>query len=61
MVFALLALATFTVVSLLGFAFFGTDTQRAAVTSLVTPALIGVAGYGVITILVSAVKRLTNR
>lgn len=60
-VFALLALATFTVVSLLGFAFFGTDTQRAAVTSLVTPALIGVAGYGVITILVSAVKRLTNR
>ena len=61
MVWALLALASVTVFSLLGFVLFGNETQRAAVTALVTPTLIAIAGYGVITTLVSAVKALTNR
>ena len=60
-VWALLALASVTIFSLLGFVFFGNETQRAASTALVTPALIGIAGYGVITTLISAVKALTNR
>ena len=61
LVWALLALASVTVLSLLGFVFFGSETQRAAATALVTPAVIGIAGYGVITTLISAVKALNNR
>lgn len=61
MVWALLALASVTVFSLLGFVFFGTETQRAYAVAVFSPTLIAIAGYGVITTLVRAVKALTNR
>ncbi len=61
MVRALLALASVTVFSSLGFVFFGTETQRADAVAVLSPTLIAIAGYGVITTLVRAVKALTSR
>ena len=46
---------------MLGFFFLGNETQRAAAAALATPALIAVAGYGVIKTLVTAVKGLIGR
>ena len=56
-----LGLAGVAVLTVLGFFFLGNETQRAAAASLATPALIAVAGYGVIKTLVTAVKGLIGR
>lgn len=60
-VWALLGLAGVTVLAMLGFFFLGTETQRAAAARIVSPTLIGVAGYGVIKALITAVKWLIGR
>ena len=60
-VWTLLGLAGFTVFAVLGFFFLGNETQRAAAAEIGSPALIGIAGYGVIKVLVTAVKGLIGR
>ena len=60
-VWTLLGLAGFTVFAVLGFFFLGNETQRAAAAEIGSPALIGIAGYGVIRVLVTAVKGLIGR
>lgn len=60
-VWALLGLAGVVIVAVLGFFFFGNETQRAAAARLGSPALIAIAGYGVIKTLVTAVKGLIGR
>ena len=41
--------------------FFGTEEQRSTASTVATPALIAVAGYGVIATLTRAMKSLVNR
>ena len=60
-VWALLGLAGFTVFAVLGFFFLGNETQRAAAARIGSPAVIGVAGYGVIKTLVTVVRKLVGR
>lgn len=48
------------VLALLGFAFFGSEEQRQIAEAIVTPALIGLAGYGVVTALTKVVKSMPN-
>lgn len=60
-VWAALGLGSVVVLSLLGFVFFGNENQRATAAVLVNPALIGLAGYGVIATLTRVPKVLTNQ
>lgn len=58
---AVLGLTGVVVIAILGFFFLGNETQRAAAEALITPALIAIAGYGVIKTLVTALKGLIGR
>ena len=60
-VWAALGLGSVVVLSLLAFVFFGNESQRATAAASVNPALIGLAGYGVIATLTRALKVLTNQ
>ena len=60
-VFAVLGLASVVVFAVLGFFLLGNEAQRAAAATLGTPAFIAIAGYGVLTTLVTAVKGLIGR
>ena len=60
-VWAALGLGSVVLLSLLGLVFFGNDGQRATAAALVNPALIGLAGYGVITTLTRVLKALIDR
>ena len=55
-IWALLGLIGVTVFAVLGFLFLGSETQRAAAAGIGSPALIAIAGYGLITTLVTFVK-----
>ena len=57
----LLGLAGVIVLAVLGFLFLGNETQRAAAAGIGSPALIAIAGYGVIKTLVTVVKGLIGR
>ena len=60
-IWALLGLAGVVVLAVLGFLFLGNETQRAAAAGIGSPALIAIAGYGLIKTLVTAVKGLIGR
>ena len=60
-VWVVLGLGSVILLSLLGLVFFGNEDQRATAAALASPALIGLAGYGVITTLTRALKALTGR
>ena len=60
-IWALLGLAGVMVLAVLGFLFLGNETQRAAAAGIGSPALIAIAGYGVIKTLVTVVKGLIGR
>ena len=60
-VWAALGLGSVVLLSLLGLVFFENDGQRATAAALVNPALIGLAGYGVITTLTRVLKALIDR
>ena len=60
-VWALLGLAGVVIVAVLGFFFLGNETQRAAAAGIASPALIAIAGYGVIKTLIAAIKGLIGR
>ncbi len=60
LVWTLLAVVVAVGLTLFGFAFFGDMAQRALVGKIVTPALIAVAGYGVIATLSKAIKALSR-
>lgn len=47
--------------ALLGLVFFGNEDQRVTVKAFASPALIGLAGYGVITTIARVVKAFSNR
>ena len=59
-VWVVLAILAVTVAALLGFAFFGDETQQALVGKIVTPALIAVAGWGIFAGLFRALKALSR-
>ena len=61
LVWTLVALCALFFTALYILVFFGTEEQRATASVIATPALIAVAGYGVIATLTRAMKSIVNR